>query len=206
MTSSSATAPSPRVTEKRRRRRAEILGAALRAFRERGYHDVTLEHVADRLGIRKSALYHYFRDKESILFECHRTALAEMARLVETARERHHTATEQLDHVIREHVRMMTDTLQGWPSAFEVSALSEDHQREIVAGRDAYEQSLRDIIQRGIDHREFRRDVDPKTAVFVILGAVNWIGRWFQPDGSWHASELGARYAEHLIGGILCRS
>jgi hypothetical protein len=30
--------PSPHVREKRRRRRAEILHAALRAFRENGYH------------------------------------------------------------------------------------------------------------------------------------------------------------------------
>ncbi len=49
---------SPRVQEKRRRRREEILHAAFRAFRDTGYHATTLDDIASQLGIRKTALYH----------------------------------------------------------------------------------------------------------------------------------------------------
>ena len=37
-----------------------------------------------------------------------------------------------------------------------------------------------------------------------ILGAINWIARWYQPEGSFHAPELGAQFAEHLVGGLTC--
>ncbi len=73
-------AHSPRVRAKRERRREEILRAALRAFREHGYHQTTLDDIATRLDVRKSALYHYFPDKESILYECHRESLGELER------------------------------------------------------------------------------------------------------------------------------
>ena len=196
------TSTSPHIREKRRRRRQEILHAALRAFKERGYHSTTLDDIAERIGVRKTALYHYFPDKEAILYECHRESLTELDRLMKEARELD-TASEQLAHVIREHVRVMTDTLEGSPLAFEVTAFSPERQKEMIAARDSYERELRRIIDRGIKQGEFRR-VDSKIAVFAVLGAINWIARWYSPEGSVHAPELGAQFAEHLVGGLTC--
>ncbi len=196
------TSTSPHIREKRRRRRKEILHAALRAFKERGYHATTLDDIAERIGVRKTALYHYFPDKEAILYECHRESLTELERLMKEARELD-TASEQLAHVIREHVRVMTDTLEGSPLAFEVTAFSPERQKEMIAARDRYEHELRRIIDRGIEEGEFRR-VDSKIAVFAVLGAINWIARWYSPEGSVHAPELGAQFAEHLVGGLTC--
>jgi TetR/AcrR family transcriptional regulator len=193
-----------RVQEKRRKRRAEILHAALRAVREKGYHATTLDDIAEQLGVRKTALYHYFPDKEAILFECHRESLAEIRRILKQARKRFEHASERLAFVIREHVRVMTETLEGSPLAFEVSALSGKRQRAVIAARDEYEKALRDFIVDGIREGDFR-EVDPKTAVFAILGAINWIARWYRPEGPIHAPELGAQFAEHLVGGLTCR-
>lgn len=199
-----AASPVPRsqhVRDKRQRRRAEILSAALRAFRDHGYHVTTLEHIADRLGVRKTALYHYFPDKEAILYACHRESLAQVHRHVEEARSRYARAADRLAHVIREHVRVMTDTLEGSTLAFEVTALAPAHQAEVIASRDRYERALREIIEQGIAEGDFR-PLDPKVPVFAILGAINWIARWYRPEGSLHAPELGIQFADHLIRGL----
>ncbi len=198
-----ATNASPHVREKHRRRRAEILHAALRAFRERGYHGTTLDDIAEHVGVRKTALYYYFADKEAILYECHRESLAEIVRLTKEARKLDR-ASERLAHVIREHVRVMTDTLEGSPLAFEVTALSPKRQQEVIAARDRYERELRKIIDEGIKNGEFR-PVNSKIAVFAILGAINWIARWYRPEGSLQAPELGTEFATHLVGGLTCR-
>ena len=195
---------SQRVLEKHRRRREEILHAALRAFGEKGYHGTTLGHIAERIGVRKTALYHYFPDKEAILYACHREAVNEVGRLLDAARERDISASARLRHLIGEHVRVMTHTLEGSSLAFEIPALSPEHQQEIVAARDRYERGLRDIITEGIHSGEFRA-VDSKIAVFVILGAVNWIARWYHPDGSIDAGELGSEFADYLVGGLVCQ-
>ncbi|HEY6572517.1 MAG TPA: TetR/AcrR family transcriptional regulator, partial [Candidatus Eisenbacteria bacterium] len=166
-------AHSPRVRAKRERRREEILRAALRAFRERGYHQTTLDDIAARLDVRKSALYHYFRDKESILYECHRESLGELERIVAETRALA-TPRERLRHVIREHVRVMTDTLEGSPLAFEVTALAPARQSKIIEARDRYEREVRRVVEQGIREGEFRR-VDAKVAAFAMLGAINWI-------------------------------
>ena len=200
----SPAAPSPRVAEKRRRRRSEILHAALLAFRAKGYHDTTLADIAAQLGVRTPALYYYFPDKEAILYACHRESLAELRRIIGEAKTRG-TAAERLAYVIAEHVRVMTETLEGSPLAFEVTALSPARQREVIAARDRYERGLRRLIAQGVDEGAFR-PVAPKVAAFAILGAINWIARWYRAGGGLAASDLGAAFADYLVGGLTCRS
>ncbi len=50
-------------------RRAEILGAALEVFAERGYRGASLAAVADRVGLTQQGLLHYFPTKDALLIE-----------------------------------------------------------------------------------------------------------------------------------------
>jgi AcrR family transcriptional regulator len=50
-------------------RRAEVLEAALHVFTELGYERATLQDVADRAGVTKGALYHYFDSKNELFLE-----------------------------------------------------------------------------------------------------------------------------------------
>lgn len=51
-------------TESKRR---EILDAAVAEFSQRGFHETTLSHVAERLGSSKATIYNYFRSKNELL-------------------------------------------------------------------------------------------------------------------------------------------
>ncbi len=204
MASSGTTTMSAHVRRKRARRRAEILHAALATAREKGYHATTLDDIAEQLGVRKTALYHYFPDKDAILYACHRESLAELDRMIAESAVCCESARERMAYLIREHVRVMTDELEGSPLAFEVTALSDARRAEVIAGRDRYEHVLRDIVEDGMERGEFRH-VDSKIAVFAILGAINWIARWYRPDGKAQSGELGAQFAEHLLRGLEAR-
>lgn len=192
--------PSPHVRRKRRRRREEILHAALDAFRERGYHATTLDEIAGRLGLRKAALYYYFPDKEAILYEGHRRSVEGVERILAEAR-RHERPIDQLGHAIREHVRLMTEQIEGLSLASEIPELAPAHHAEVLAARDRYERGLRSIIARGVRSGDLR-PLDPKLAAFVVLGAVNWVARWYRPDGPVPAPELAAHFTEQLLGGL----
>lgn len=202
MSAQATSTVSPHVREKRTKRREEILHAALATVRDQGYHATTLDDIAERLGIRKTALYHYFPDKDSILYACHKESLAELDRMIESSEECCSSPGQRLAYLIREHVRVMTEELEGSPLAFEVSALSRDRRAEIIAGRDRYEQVLRDLVAKAVESGEFR-PVDSKIAVFAILGAINWIARWYDPEGGAEGPTLGDEFADLLIGGLV---
>jgi TetR/AcrR family transcriptional regulator len=50
-------------------RKPEILDAALAVFSDLGFQRATLQDVADRAGVTKGALYHYFASKEQLFIE-----------------------------------------------------------------------------------------------------------------------------------------
>ena len=47
--------------------REAIIDAALDAFADRGFHGVSMKEIAAAVGVRDSALYHYFASKEALV-------------------------------------------------------------------------------------------------------------------------------------------
>jgi AcrR family transcriptional regulator len=56
-----------RVVKPTEQRRAEILDAALQLFSSKGFHDTTMEEVANAAGVAKGTIYLYFQSKEHLL-------------------------------------------------------------------------------------------------------------------------------------------
>jgi AcrR family transcriptional regulator len=46
----------------------EIVAAAAKVFRTKGYHAATVRDIADEVGILKGSLYHHFESKEALLY------------------------------------------------------------------------------------------------------------------------------------------
>lgn len=191
----------PRIERRRRRRRAQIMRAAMHALREKGYQATTLDDIAERVGMRKTALYHYFRDKETILYGCHRETLTNLARIMRKGR-RLKSATERLSYLIREHVMVMAGRLGGSPLTLEVAVFTGEHREVLIAARDRYEREVREIIEQGMREGEFRAG-DAKTAAFVVLGALNWIANWFRAEGELRPAELADRFVVQLLLGLV---
>ena len=60
---------------------------------------------------------------------------------------------------------------------------------------------MRQIIADGVASGAFG-DRDAKLLSFAILGAVNWIPRWFKPDGPASSTEIADGFASYLIAGL----
>jgi AcrR family transcriptional regulator len=57
----------PRVIpEYKEKAKDRIVEAAFEVFSQKGYHDTTMDDVAEKLGVSKGALYQYFKSKEDL--------------------------------------------------------------------------------------------------------------------------------------------
>ncbi len=56
--------------DKKRRKREDILLAARAVFSQKGYHQTTVEEIAERAGVAKGTVYLYFPSKANLLLEC----------------------------------------------------------------------------------------------------------------------------------------
>jgi AcrR family transcriptional regulator len=183
-------------------RRIEILKSAAAAFRRRGYHGASVDEIASALDMTKGNLYYYFQNKEEILFACHDYSLDELLTLMDHVRADSTRPDEKLRALILAFIHMMLDELQATALTLDSQALSPPLMKRIIAKRDRFDHGLREIIQEGIDSGLFRPG-DPKMIGFAIMGAVNWITKWFDPAGPMTSADIGQRFADYLVGGLL---
>jgi AcrR family transcriptional regulator len=181
--------------------RVEILKSAAAAFRRLGYHGATVEQIAAALHMKKGNLYYYFRNKEEILFACHQYSLDRLLTLLEDVQQSTLPPDEKLRQLIIAFVHTILDELHGTALFLDLEALSPAHLRTVVARRDKFDHGMRQVMQQGIESGTFA-GADAKLRSFAILGAVNWIPRWYDPDGPASSQEIADRFADYLIGGL----
>jgi AcrR family transcriptional regulator len=183
-------------------RRIEILKSAAAAFRRRGYHGASVDEIASALEMTKGNLYYYFENKEEILYACHDYSLDVLLTLMAQVQAEPSSPDEKLRKLILAFIHTMLDELQGTALTLDLQALSPALLKRIIAKRDRFDRGLREIIQQGIDQQLFRAG-DPKMIGFAMMGAVNWITKWFDPTGPMSSEQIGQRFADYLVGGLL---
>jgi len=67
------------VQERAQATRKRLLAAARRVFTERGFADASLEEIAERAGVTRGPLYHYFDDKRDLFRAVHAEIEDELA-------------------------------------------------------------------------------------------------------------------------------
>ena len=182
--------------------RVEILKSAAAAFRRLGYHGATLEQIAAALRMKKGNLYYYFRSKEDILFACHQYSVDRLLQVLETVEQGDMPPDQKLRRLIVTFVQTIVDDLHGTALFLDIKALGTRRLKLAVERRDEFDRGVRRVIQQGIDWGTFDPRVDPKLLSFAILGAVNWIPRWYSPDGPAKSQEIAERFADYLIAGL----
>lgn len=50
-------------------RRLQLLDAALERFARKGYHDTSMDEIAEAAGVTKPVLYHHFASKTDLFLE-----------------------------------------------------------------------------------------------------------------------------------------
>jgi AcrR family transcriptional regulator len=181
--------------------RVEILQSAAGAFRKLGYHGATVEQIAAALDMKKGNLYYYFRDKEEILFACHQYSLDRLLILLEEVETSKRTSEEKLRHLIGSFVHTILDELHGTALILNLEALKPAHLKTVIGRRDQFDRGMRRVIEEGMQSGSFGA-VNAKLLSFAILGAVNWIPRWYHPDGACSSQEIAEQFADYLIGGL----
>ncbi len=183
------------------RRRLEILRSAAAAFRRRGYHGASVDEIARALGMTKGNLYYYFRNKEEILFACHQHSLNILLALLDEVAATAEPADAKLRRLVVAFVQTIVNELHATALVMDLQPLKPAHLRWVVARRDRFERGIRRILQEGMDRGIFACR-DPKLLAFAVLGAVNWIPRWFDPEGTAASGDVAELFADYLVAGL----
>jgi AcrR family transcriptional regulator len=168
-----------------------ILQAATRLFIERGFDGTSMYEIAQALGVTRTAIYYYYKNKEAILVALTDNITKVAAQLAEQAAQHELLSpVEALRTVVGQHVRLIVDHGEQ----FRVVERSEERlppkRRAAAAGyRRGVVANFSAVIERGIRSGDFR-PADARVTALAIIGMCNWTAWWFKPSGRKSPNEI----------------
>jgi len=181
-----------------------ILKAAAKCFNEKGISGTSLKDVARRLGLTDAALYHYVRNKDDLVFRCYLKALDIGEDALDRSMASDMSSLGQLKLYIRYQIEAVCG--DGGPVAVlsETAALKPDHRKVISARSRRHTDRIVALLEAGnIDESMLTRT--PSLSANAILGAINWVPKWYKPTGSLGGPEIADAYALTLTEGLRTR-
>lgn len=181
---------------------SNILDAAARVFDEQGYHEASMEDVADAAGLTKGGLYYYVDGKQATLFainERYLTAGMEEIRAIATR-----------DDPVEVRIRSVIVAIAGQHDTFQadlrvtlqqLDRVNPPYREKLLEMRDDYQNIVENLVAEGV-RLGVLVDGDPGLMTKLIFGAINWMCVWFR-QGEYSATEVGDRFASWVLGGLL---
>lgn len=183
--------------------RQRVLHQAAKLFAEKGYETSSVSDLAGAMGVSKAAVYHYFRTKQQIYDAIILDTLGGLIETVKADAAQETAPSARLKRFMTAHARYFEQHRNGFiVMLVGFSGMdSPEFRDEARQLRDEHERLLRDIIRQGIACGAFR-DVDAVMTGRAVLSLLNWMVRWFRPNGGLTAEELVLQYYNLLLGGL----
>ncbi len=180
-------------------RRMELVRAAARLFRDRGYERTTVRDIGNAVGLQSGSLFYHFRTKEEIL-------VAVMALGISNTTEQLAAALAEVQHprdkvatLIRVHLHSLLGENQAALEVmlYEWRSVSEEQRPGLIILRDRYEA----LWQQALDEAAAVGLVKPDTRLLrrTLLGSLHWSVHWFRREGELSVDELAERMLELVL-------
>jgi AcrR family transcriptional regulator len=182
-------------------RASAALEAAADVLNRDGLSKASLASVAKALGISKSALYYYFKNKEELVYECYLKTCHKSLGCVIKAASFPGNGCEQLR-------QYLTLQLNAPATAFvsDINFLNSAHQREIRALARQHDGYLQKILATGQNDHSLA-GANCELVNFAIVGTINWMHIWEQVQKSAsRRSEVAAAFVDLFLFGLRPRS
>lgn len=182
-------------------KREAVLRESGRLFSRNGYHNTSLDDIARSLGVSKGTLYNYVDDKQEILFSFHNMAMEIGERVVAAAGSSEGNGATRLRTAFANYIHEVNEELGGYGVISEIGALKPLDREAVLARRDRLYRSFTKLLEQGVTDGSVRA-VDPKIAVFTMMGVMQLVPNWFSPTGRLTAREVAEAMADIVMGGM----
>lgn len=181
--------------------REAILVQAARLFAERGYPATSMNQVAEAAGLSKPTLYHYYRDKYTLLVNIVEGHVTKLEMLVDEVAGAALTPEQRVRELIRRFVEEYSGAEHAHRVLTEDVRFLEDADRERVLVK---ERRLVAGVAQAVS--QMRPELDAaslaKPLTMLLFGMINWMFTWLRPDGELNHEAMASVVADLFLGGV----
>jgi TetR/AcrR family transcriptional regulator, cholesterol catabolism regulator len=180
-------------------RRGDILRAAGRLFRQKGYNGTTIRDIADAVGMRSGSPFYHFKSKHEILFRVTTEGIEVMLRNLEATLADQLAPRECFEACVTTHLNYLLGPGRdfAWVMLYE-SRLLDPAERDVVHRMSArYEEVFSGVL----DRLQANGDLDDSSVIArkLILGAMNWSAQWYNQAGGSDPSAIAQQFCKLFL-------
>lgn len=175
----------------RKQRQNDIINAARKLLADKDFDDVSMDEIAREIGLGKSTLYLYFKNKESLYFAVVLRGIRIWAETVKNEVKKGKTGLEKLKLYLNANRKFSNQYPDYFRLLYSPTSIKKqfdmdkmNRSEEFQEVRELFKEIMSlgiDSIQKGIDEGEIRPEVDPTEAAIILSlifnGKVN-MGDW----------------------------
>ena len=178
-----------------------LLAVAVAVFNERGYEATSMDELAGRLGITKSAIYHHVAGKGELLRLALDRALDGLFAVTREPGACTGRAIDRLEHVVRGSVRVLAEELPFVTLLLRVRGNSDVEQAALRRRRE-FDRIVTGLVRAAEEEGDVRPDVDPAVTSRLLFGTVNSLPEWYRPDRGLDASAVADALVATTFDGL----
>ena len=155
----------------------QILDAAARLFREKGYGYASMRDIASLAGMLPGSLYYHFASKEELLVAVYAEGVRRIKEAVGPALSAQADPWSRLEAVCAAHLEALLEDSDYGQVVIRVRPDdAPEVQARLVALRDEYERTF----SQAIDALPLPPRTDRRALKLMLLGALNWSQTWYR--------------------------
>lgn len=184
-------------------KRQLILDRAAELFARQGFHKTSISEISKACNVSSKAwIYHYFPNKEEVLFTLLRDFLVLVRDRLRALTGEGHAPKQALRAFVGECLSIYAQYRINYPMLFaEMSALPPAPQSELRALEREIANLLRDVIV-GVNPGVARRRKHVMAITLIAFGTINWTYTWFDAKGPLSLETVADLITEMLLDGL----
>ncbi|MED4601013.1 TetR/AcrR family transcriptional regulator [Paenibacillus validus] len=182
--------------------KTEILDIALSLFVKKGYHETSMQDIADTAGLTKGGLYYYIKSKDDVLFLLHDRFIVEGLRRLRLVEAESLEPEHKLIELLKMHLQIIDQFKDDITLFFNcMKYLSDDKKQAVQEKRDEYEDIFVRVLEEGKNKGVFKVE-DSHIVVLYVLGACNFMHTWYKPGKGKSIEELSDIFITLITKGL----
>lgn len=181
--------------------RETLLAVCVEVFNRHGYDATSMGTLSKHLGISKSAIYHHVESKEEILEQALNRALDSLEAVFDEVQASDSRAVNKLERIIQGSVRVLVEQMPYVTLLLRLRGNSEVETKALQRRRELT-RAVEKLVSVAQEEGDLRTDISGKSAPRLMLGMVNSIVDWYQPDRSDTMDQLSDTAVKMVFGGL----
>jgi AcrR family transcriptional regulator len=180
--------------------RAAIRDAATLLFAEKGYKAASIADLARACGVSKALMYHYYRDKEHLLFDIADSYIDRLQSIVDAVGAEELPAAAHLRRLVESFMAEYEHSAARHRVLVQdVKYLERIHRARVLAKQRRVVQGYADVISQ-LAPADRARLAKPLT--MILFGMINWTFTWLKDTGPLTYSDMAPIVIDLFLGGV----